>query len=182
MRLILLGPPGSGKGTQAQRLVHRHGIIQLSTGEMLRAAVAAETPVGLQAKELMASGSLVPDEVVVGIISDRIDQPDAAKGFILDGFPRTLPQADQLDAMLTELGVTLDAVVEFAVSDEVVVGRLLGRGRSDDTEDVIRNRQKVYRDETAPLLDHYRAQLVSVDAVGAVDEVAQRLADALPRA
>jgi adenylate kinase len=114
------------------------------------------------------------------MVQARLSEPDAAKGFILDGFPRTLPQATELDRMLTELGVTLDAVVEFAVSDEVVVERLLGRGRSDDTEDVIRNRQKVYRDETAPLLDHYRAQLVSVDAVGAVDEVAQRLADALP--
>src|SRR5712692_4494757 len=110
MRLILLGPPGSGKGTQAQRLVQRYGIIQLSTGEMLRAAVAAQTPVGLKAKDIMASGALVPDEIVVGIISDRIEQPDCAKGFILDGFPRTLPQAAALDALLKQKRLKLDAV------------------------------------------------------------------------
>ena len=127
MRLILLGPPGSGKGTQAQRLVHRHGIVQLSTGEMLRAAVAAETPVGLQAKELMASGSLVPDDVVVGIISDRIDQPDAAKGFILDGFPRTIPQAEKLGEALAKHGKALDAVVSLEVPTETLVERISGR-------------------------------------------------------
>src|SRR6202040_3982951 len=115
MRLILLGPPGSGKGTQAQRLVHRHGIIQLSTGEMLRAAVAAQTPVGLKAKDVMASGGLVPDDIVVGIISDRIDQPDAAKGFILDGFPRTVPQAEALDRMLGAKGMKLDGVIQLKV-------------------------------------------------------------------
>ena len=115
------------------------------------------------------------------MVRARLAEPDAAKGFILDGFPRTLPQADALDIMLDELGVDLDAVVEFAVPDDVVVERLLGRGRSDDTEDVIRNRQKVYRDETAPLLDHYHAMLVSVDAVGSVEEITERLADALPQ-
>jgi adenylate kinase len=139
------------------------------------------TPLGVEAKRYMDAGDLVPDEVTTRMVRSRLDEADAGKGFILDGFPRTVPQADALDAVLDELGVSLDAVVEFAVADEVVVERLLGRGRSDDTEDVIRNRQKVYRDETAPLLDHYRAKLVSVDAVGSVDEVFARLVDALPR-
>jgi len=180
MNIILLGPPGAGKGTQAQRLQSDVGMVQLSTGDMLRAAVKSGSPLGQKAKGIMEAGQLVPDDLMVGLIEDRIGQPDCAKGFILDGFPRTLPQADTLDVMLDELGVALDAVVEFAVSDDVVVERLLGRGRSDDTEEVIRNRQKVYRDETAPLLDHYRAKLVSVDAVGSMDEITQRLLDALP--
>src|SRR3981189_3850288 len=117
MRLILLRPPGSGKGTPGQRLVHRHGIVQLSTGELLRAAVAAQTPVGLQAKDIMASGGLVPDEIVVGIISERLDQPDAAKGFILDGFPRTVPQAEALDELLKKKHMRLDAVIELRVNE-----------------------------------------------------------------
>src|SRR6195952_2101211 len=124
MRLILLGPPGSGKGTQAQRLVQKHGIVQLSTGEMLRAAVAAGTPVGLQAKEIMANGGLVPDEVVVGIISDRLDQPDAKKGFILDGFPRTVPQAAALDDLLKKKHIRLDAVVELRVNRSALLSRV----------------------------------------------------------
>src|SRR5450631_4759931 len=127
MRLILLGPPGSGKGTQAQRLVQRHGIVQLSTGEMLRAAVAAETPVGLKAKDIMANGGLVPDDVVVGIISDRIDQADAASGFVLDGFPRTVPQAEALDRELTARGIGLDAVLELEVNEGVLLVRIRGR-------------------------------------------------------
>ena len=127
MRLILLGPPGSGKGTQAQRLIHRYGIVQLSTGEMLRAAVAAQTPVGLKAKDIMASGGLVPDDIVIGIISDRLDQPDAAKGFILDGFPRTVPQAVALDRLLAEKQMRLDAVIELKVDDAVLTDRIAGR-------------------------------------------------------
>ena len=121
MRLILLGPPGAGKGTQAQRLVHKHGIIQLSTGEMLRAAVAAQTPVGLQAKDIMASGGLVPDEVVIGIISDRLDQPDTKNGFILDGFPRTVPQAEALDELLKKKHIKLDAVIELRVNESALL-------------------------------------------------------------
>src|SRR5258707_1183257 len=121
MRLILLGPPGSGKGTQAQRLVHRYGIVQLSTGEMLRAAVAAQTPVGIEAQHIMASGGLVPDEIVVGIISDRLDQPDAAKGFILDGFPRTVPQAEALDQLLKKKHMKLDAVIELRVNESALL-------------------------------------------------------------
>src|SRR5499427_11019621 len=124
MRLILLGPPGSGKGTQAQRLVQRYGIVQLSTGEMLRAAVAAGTPVGRKAKDIMAAGALVPDEIVVGIISDRIDQPDARQGFILDGFPRTVPQAEALDELLKKKHLKLDAVVELRVNESALLERV----------------------------------------------------------
>jgi adenylate kinase len=181
VRLVLVGPPGAGKGTQAVQLAERLDVPHISTGDLFRANLSEMTPLGVEAKRYMDAGDLVPDEVTTRMVRSRLDEADAGKGFILDGFPRTLPQADALDAVLDELGVSLDAVVEFAVADEVVVGRLLGRGRSDDTEDVIRNRQKVYRDETAPLLDHYRAKLVSVDAVGSVDEVFARLVDALPR-
>ena len=181
MRLVLVGPPGAGKGTQAVQLAERLGVPHISTGDLFRANLSEMTPLGIEAKRYMDTGHLVPDEVTTRMVRARLDEPDAGKGFILDGFPRTLPQAGALDAMLDELGLPLDAVVEFAVADEVVVQRLLGRGRDDDTEDVIRNRQKVYRDETAPLLDHYRAKLVSVDAVGSVDEVFERLVDALPR-
>jgi adenylate kinase len=181
VRLVLVGPPGAGKGTQAVLLAERLDVPHISTGDLFRANLSKMTPLGVEAKTYMDAGDLVPDDVTCRMVQARLGEPDAGKGFILDGFPRTLAQADALDAMLDEIGSGLDAVVEFAVADEVVVGRLLGRGRSDDTEDVIRNRQKVYRDETAPLLDHYRDKLVSVDAVGSVDEVAQRLADALPR-
>ena len=180
MRLVLVGPPGAGKGTQAVRLAERLDVPHISTGDLFRANLGEMTPLGVEAKRYMDAGDLVPDEVTSNMVRSRLSEPDAAKGFILDGFPRTLPQADTLDIMLDELGVTLDAVVEFAVSDDVVVERLLGRGRSDDTEEVIRNRQKVYRDETAPLLDHYRDKLVTVDAVGEVEEITERLADALP--
>jgi adenylate kinase len=181
VRLVLVGPPGAGKGTQAVRLAERLDVPHISTGDLFRANLSEMTQLGVEAKRYMDAGDLVPDEVTCRMVQERLGESDAAKGFILDGFPRTLPQADALDGMLDELGLPLDAVVEFAVADEVVVARLLGRGRSDDTEDVIRNRQKVYRDETAPLLDHYRDKLVSVDAVGTMDEVAERLADALPR-
>src|SRR6195952_1745956 len=155
MRLILLGPPGSGKGTQAQRLVHRYGIVQLSTGEMLRAAVAAQTPVGLKAKDIMAGGGLVPDEMVIGIISDRLDQPDAGKGFILDGFPRTVPQAQALDDLLKKKHIRLDAVIELRVNEsallhrvEARVAQMRERGeniRIDDTPEVLSKRLANYR-------------------------------------
>src|SRR3981189_3074143 len=146
MRLILRGPPGAGKGTQAQRLVHRYGIVQLSTGEMLRAAVAAQTPVGLRAKDIMASCALVPDDIVIGIISDRLDQPDAAKGFILDGFPRTVPQAQALDDLLKKKHIKLDAVIELRVNESALLQRVENRAaemrsrgeevRIDDTPEV----------------------------------------------
>lgn len=176
----MLGPPGAGKGTQAKRLAADLRIPAISTGDIFRANISDGTELGVRVQAILRDGGLVPDEVTNDMVRDRIGQADCADGFILDGFPRTLPQADALDAMLDELGVPLDAVVEFAVPDEVVVQRLLGRGRDDDTEDVIRNRQKVYRDETAPLLDHYHAKLVSVEAVGSIEEITERLADALP--
>jgi adenylate kinase len=179
VRLVLVGPPGAGKGTQAERMAARLGVPHISTGDLFRANLQERTPLGVEAQKFMDAGELVPDEVTVAMVRARVAQPDAAPGFILDGFPRTAPQAEALAVLLDEQGLKLDAVVEFAVADEVVVGRLLGRGRSDDTEDVIRRRQQVYRDETAPLLDYYRDLLVSVDAVGTVDEVTERVIAAL---
>ena len=181
MQLVLVGPPGAGKGTQAVRLAERLDVPHISTGDLFRANLSEMTPLGVEAKRYMDAGDLVPDEVTCEMVRARLDEPDAGKGFILDGFPRNVSQADSLDAMLAETGHPLDAVVELKVAEDVVVERLLSRGRSDDTEDVIRNRQKVYRDETAPLLDHYQSKLVSVDAVGTMDEVADRVVAALPR-
>src|SRR6202166_1956611 len=187
MRLILLGPPGSGKGTQAQRLVHRHGIIQLSTGEMLRAAVAAQTPVGLKAKDIMASGGLVPDDIVVGIISDRIDQPDAAKGFILDGFPRTVPQAEALDELLKKKHMRLDAVIELRVNENALLQRvesrvaeMRARGeevRIDDTPEVLTNRLASYRSLTEPLIHYYseRRKLLTLDGMMTIEHVSREI-------
>jgi len=187
MRIILLGPPGSGKGTQAQRLVERYGIVQLSTGDMLRAAVAAETPVGLKAKDIMASGSLVPDEIVVGIISDRIDQPDAANGFILDGFPRTVRQAEELDELLAQKHMELDAVVELRVNESVLLQRIETRAaetrargetvRADDTPEVLITRLAAYRAQTEPLIHYYsdRRKLLTVDGMMSIEEVSREI-------
>ncbi|AEA27541.1 adenylate kinase [Pseudonocardia benzenivorans] len=180
MRLVLVGPPGAGKGTQAVRIAEQLGIPHISTGDLFRANLAGETPLGLEAKGYMDAGNLVPDSVTVGMVKARLADPDAAKGFLLDGFPRTTAQADALAEILAETGDELDAVVELQVPEDVVVERLLARGRSDDTEDVIRNRQQVYRDETAPLLDYYRDRLVTVDAVGEVAEITDRVFAALP--
>jgi adenylate kinase len=187
MRLILLGPPGAGKGTQAQRLVHKHGIIQLSTGEMLRAAVAAQTPIGLQAKDIMASGSLVPDEIVIGIISDRLDQPDMKNGFILDGFPRTVPQAEALDELLKKKHIKLDAVVELRVNESALLSRvetrvaeMRARGevvRVDDTPEVLSKRLASYRSLTEPLIHYYseRRKLLTVDGMMTIEHVTREI-------
>lgn len=184
-RLLLLGPPGAGKGTQAQRLVTQLGIPQVSTGDMLRAAVAAGTAVGRQAKSFMEAGKLVPDEVVIGVAEERLSQPDAQQGFILDGFPRTVGQAEALDRMLPKLGVSLERCVALAVDPKRLLERLLKRaeieGRADDNEAAIRERMREYDAKTRPLLDYYRQRgvLREVDGVGTVDEVAERIEGAL---
>jgi adenylate kinase len=187
MRLILLGPPGAGKGTQAQRLVQKYRIVQLSTGEMLRAAVAAQTPVGLQAKDIMASGALVPDEIVIGIISDRLDLPDMKNGFILDGFPRTVPQAAALDELLKKKHIKLDAVVELRVNESALLARvetrvaeMRARGedvRIDDTPEVLSKRLANYRSLTEPLIHYYseRRKLLTVDGMMTIEHVTREI-------
>lgn len=179
VRLVLVGPPGAGKGTQAVRLAERLDVPHISTGDLFRANLSENTPLGLAAKQFMAAGELVSDEVTVGMVRERLAEDDAAKGFILDGFPRTVAQADALSELLQAAGNELNAVVALEVPADVLVARLLGRGRSDDTEDVIRRRQEVYREETAPLLEHYRDLLVTVDAVGEVEEITERVVGAL---
>jgi adenylate kinase len=194
MRLVLLGPPGAGKGTQAQRLVAKHGLVQLSTGEMLRAACEAGTPIGLRAKEMMARGELVPDDVVVAIVSERIDEPDAHNGFILDGFPRTVPQAHALDRILREKDLKLDAVIELKVDEGVLLKRIKKRIaemkarrealREDDDPEVLHRRLLAYRDQTAPLVAYYQLQSVlrSVDGMAAIPQVSSAIDRALREA
>ena len=179
--MVLLGPPGAGKGTQAQKLADHLDVPQVSTGDLFRHNISNGTELGLQAKKYLDAGDLVPATLTNALVDDRLDDTDVATGFILDGYPRSVEQAEALDAMLNKRGLELDAVLEFRVPEEELVSRLKGRGRADDTEDIIRNRFKVYRDETAPLLDHYSGVLVTVDAVGELDEVFARALKALGR-
>jgi adenylate kinase len=188
MRLILMGPPGAGKGTQATVIAGRLGIPAISTGDIFRANVSQETPLGIEAKRYMDAGDYVPDSVTNAMVRDRIAQADARGGFLLDGYPRTVAQVEELDAMLREHGAVLDAVVALTVDRDEVVQRLLRRaeleGRADDTEDVIRRRQEVYAEQTAPLIEVYagRGLLTEVDGMGSVDEVTARVFSALEAA
>lgn len=191
MRLILLGPPGAGKGTQAVRLVERLGIPQLSTGDMLRAAVAAGTPVGLKAKAVMESGGLVSDEIVIGIVADRIEEPDAKKGFILDGFPRTVAQAEALDRMLADKGLKLDAVLELVVDQNALVGRIIRRAdeakaaglpvRKDDDPEVFKTRLAAYNRDTAVVAPYYEktGKLKTIDGMQPIDAVTEAMKRAI---
>lgn len=185
MRLVLLGAPGSGKGTQAARLKTELKVAHISTGDLLRAAVAAGTPLGLKAKAVMEAGQLVSDDIVLGMLEERVSQPDARNGFILDGYPRNLAQADALDGLLTRLGQPLDAVVKLKVPSEVIIGRteirFKAEGRADDNPETVRKRLAVYAEQTAPVAEHYAklGKLQVVDGVGSMDEVYGRILAAL---
>jgi adenylate kinase len=191
MRLVLLGPPGAGKGTQAARLVEKHGVPQLSTGDMLRAAVAAKTPIGLRAKEIMDAGALVPDEVVIGLIDERLGASDCASGFILDGFPRTVAQAEALQELLVRRGLTLDAVLELAVDEGALVDRMRkrvdetraagGAVRADDNPESFKTRLEAYRAQTAPVSAHYakRSELTRIDGMAPIEDVTAEIDRAL---
>ncbi|MET0807493.1 MAG: adenylate kinase [Pseudoxanthomonas sp.] len=185
MRLVLLGPPGSGKGTQAARLKEYLQVPHVSTGDLLRAEVAAGSPLGVQAKEVMARGDFVSDEILLGMLEDRLARPDTANGFILDGYPRNQVQADALGTLLKKIGQPMDYAVQLEVSTDLLVERIAGRaaaeGRADDTPEVVRNRLEKYTSQTAPVIDYYRqqGQLTVVDGVGSLDEVFSRLIEAL---
>ncbi|MBJ8347494.1 adenylate kinase [Antrihabitans sp. YC2-6] len=179
MRLVLLGPPGAGKGTQAVLISERLGVPHISTGDLFRANISQETPVGLEAKKFLDAGDLVPSEITNRMVEARVAEPDAENGFVLDGFPRTVGQAEALEGILQNIGTKLDAVLSLVVDEDVVVERMLARGRADDSEDVIRNRLRVYSEETAPLIKHYDGLVVTVDGIGEVEEVNARALAAL---
>lgn len=179
MRVVLLGPPGAGKGTQADLLSEKLGVPHISTGDLFRANISQQTPLGREAQKYTDAGNLVPSDVTNRMVETRVNEPDAANGFILDGYPRTVDQADALEKILADMDEKLDAVLCFVVPEDILVERLLGRGRTDDTEVVIRNRQQVFASETEPLLEHYDGLVVSVDGVGTVEEVHARAVQAL---
>jgi adenylate kinase len=176
MRIVFIGPPGAGKGTQAERLVKTYGMAHLSTGDMLRAARDAKTEVGVKAEKFMSSGALVPDDIIVAIIAERLEAADCRQGYLLDGFPRTIAQAEALDAMLAAKKTPLDVVLELKVPEEELFRRLAGRGRADDNPEVIRQRLVAYRKQTEPLLEYYgqRQLLKSINGLGTIDEIFDR--------
>jgi adenylate kinase len=189
MNLIIFGPPGAGKGTQAARLKARHGLAHLSTGDMLRAAVEAGTPVGKEAEAIMAAGKLVSDELICNVVADRIEEPDCAQGFILDGFPRTLAQAEALDAMLATKGKSIDVVIELTVDEGELIRRIEGRAaetggaRADDNVETLKKRLEVYKAQTAPVLPFYRDKglLETIDGMQSMDAVTRAIEAALPK-
>ena len=179
MNILVLGPQGSGKGTQAQRIKAMYGVPHIATGDIIRQQMELMTELGREVKEVYDRGDLVSDELMIRLIRDRLSRGDTIGGFVLDGYPRTVDQAEALEKMLKESARELDAVVSIVVAEDVVVERMLGRGRADDSEEVIRNRMRVYREETEPLLEHYDGQVVAIDGVGSVEEVNARILQAL---
>ncbi len=179
MRLVLVGPPGAGKGTQAEVLSRKLGVPHISTGDLFRSHISQQTELGREVQDILDAGALVPDSVTNEMVRERLAEADAANGFLLDGFPRNVTQANVLGEILAAAGHGLQAVLEFRVDEDVVVERLLARGRTDDKEEVIRHRQQVYRNETAPLLDYYADKVISIDAVGEIDEISERALAAL---
>ncbi|EKX87540.1 adenylate kinase [Corynebacterium durum] len=179
MRLVLLGPPGAGKGTQAAILSDKLGVPHISTGDLFRANIGEGTPLGVEAKQYIDAGKLVPTDVTARMVASRLAEADTANGFLLDGFPRTVEQAELLKDILADAGVSLDGVVEFRVSEDVVVERMLARGRADDNEETIRTRLGVYRDETAPLIEYYGDRLITINAEGSVEDINTRTLEAL---